>query len=52
MVGTIENFRRTVLQGLAPDFYTLGISAAVSVVLLLVAYVYFKHVEATVADLV
>jgi lipopolysaccharide transport system permease protein len=52
MVGTIENFRRTVLQGLAPDFYTLGLSAAVSVVLLLVAYVYFKHVEATVADLV
>lgn len=52
MVGTIENFRRAVLQGLAPDFYTLGISAAVSVVLLGIAYIYFKHIEATVADLV
>jgi lipopolysaccharide transport system permease protein len=52
MVGTIENFRRTVLQGVAPDFYTLGLSAAVAVLLLVVAYVYFKHVEATVADLV
>jgi lipopolysaccharide transport system permease protein len=52
MVGTIENFRRTLLQGLSPDFYTLGISAAMSVVLLVCAYVYFKHVEATVADLV
>lgn len=52
MVGTIENFRRTLLQGLSPDFYTLGISAVMSVVLLVCAYVYFKHVEATVADLV
>ena len=52
MVGTIENYRRTVLQGVAPDFYTLGLSAAVSVVLLIAAYIYFKHVEATVADLV
>ncbi len=52
MVGTIENFRRTLLQGLSPDFYTLGISAVMSVLLLVGAYVYFKHVEATVADLV
>lgn len=52
MVGTIENFRRVVLQGMSPDFYTLGVSAAVSVVLLFAAYIYFKHVEATVADLI
>jgi lipopolysaccharide transport system permease protein len=52
MVGTIENFRRTVLQGVAPDLYTLGLSAAVSIGLLIIAYIYFKHVEATVADLV
>lgn len=52
MVGTIENFRRVVLQGLSPDFYTLGISAAVSLVLLVFSYIYFKHVEATVADLI
>lgn len=52
MVGTIENFRRVVLQGMSPDFYTLGVSAAVSFVLLIASYIYFKHVEATVADLV
>lgn len=52
MVGTIENFRRVVLQGVPPDFYTLGLSAGVSVILLIASYVYFKHVEATVADLV
>ena len=52
MVGTIENFRRVVLQGVEPDFYTLGLSASVSLILLIASYVYFKHVEATVADLV
>lgn len=52
MVGTIENFRRVVLQGASPDFYTLYLSAAASVLLLVVSYMYFKHVEATVADLV
>lgn len=52
MVGTIENFRRVVLQSASPDFYTLGISAAVSLVLLVASYIYFKHVEATVADLI
>lgn len=52
MVGMIENFRRVVLQGVSPDFYTLGIAAAVSFVLLIASYIYFKHIEATVADLV
>lgn len=52
MVGTIENFRRVVVQGMSPDFYTLGLAAIVSLVLLIASYVYFKHIEATVADLV
>lgn len=52
MVGTVENFRRVVLQGVQPDLYTLGLSASVTLVLVIVAYIYFKHVEATVADLV
>jgi ABC-type polysaccharide/polyol phosphate export systems, permease component len=52
MVGTVENFRRTILEGVAPDLYTLTLSAAVSVALLIFSYIYFKHVEATVADLV
>lgn len=52
MVGVVENFRVIMLQGAAPDFHTLGLSALVSVALLPASYVYFKHVEATVADLI
>jgi lipopolysaccharide transport system permease protein len=52
MVGVIENFRRAVLQGTEPDFYSLGVSAAVAAVLVPVAYLYFKRVEATMADII
>jgi lipopolysaccharide transport system permease protein len=52
LVGVIENFRRVVLQGVAPDFHSLAISAAVAAVLLPLAYLYFKHVEATMADII
>ncbi|MGI9066552.1 MAG: ABC transporter permease [Pyrinomonadaceae bacterium] len=52
MVGVIENFRRVVLLGTAPDLYLLGVSAAISLILLPISYLYFKRVEATVADLI
>lgn len=52
MAGVIENFRRVIVQGLPPDAYSLGVAAAVSVVLLGAAYIFFKHIEATVADLI
>lgn len=52
MVGVIENFRRVVLLGTAPDLSLLGISAAISLILLPISYLYFKRVEATVADLI
>jgi lipopolysaccharide transport system permease protein len=52
MVGVIENFRRVMLQGTPPDFYSLGISALVAVVLLPAAYLYFKRVDATMADII
>ena len=52
MVGIIENFRRVILHGQAPDFYSFGIAAAVSLILLPAAYLYFKHVEATIADII
>ena len=52
MVGMIESFRRAVLQGIAPDFYSLAIATGITVVLLPVAYVYFKRVEATAADII
>jgi len=52
LVGVIENFRRAVLQGVAPDFYSLTISAVVAAILLPLTYLYFKRVEATMADII
>lgn len=52
LVGVIENFRRVVLQGVAPDFYSLGVSTAFAVIVLPLAYLYFKKVEATMADII
>jgi lipopolysaccharide transport system permease protein len=52
MVGVVENFRQTILHGAPPDFYTLGLSALLSLLLLVAAYTYFKHVEATMADII
>jgi lipopolysaccharide transport system permease protein len=52
MAGIVENFRRAVINGTSPDFYSLGIAALVSVVLLPLSYLYFKHAEATVADII
>ena len=52
MVGIIESFRRVILQGEPPDFQALGISAIVSMILLPLAFIYFKHIEATVADII
>jgi lipopolysaccharide transport system permease protein len=52
MVGVVESFRRVTLQAMPPDFHALATSALVAVTLLLVAFIYFKHVEATVADII
>ncbi len=52
MVGVIENFRRVILDGAPPNFQALGISALISVLLLPLSYIYFKRVEATVADII
>jgi lipopolysaccharide transport system permease protein len=52
MVGIIESFRRVVLLGAPPNFHALAMSAIVSVILLPIAFIYFKHVEATVADII
>jgi lipopolysaccharide transport system permease protein len=51
-VGVIENFRRVVLQGVEPDLYSLAVSAIVAAILLPLAYLYFKRVEATMADII
>lgn len=52
LVGIIESFRRVILHSQMPDFHLLGISAAISLVLLIVSLSYFKHVEATMADFI
>lgn len=52
LVGVIENFRRVVLQGVEPDFHSLAISAIVAAILVPLTYLYFKRVEATMADVI
>lgn len=52
LVGVIENFRRVVLQGVEPDYVSLAISAVAAAVLLPLAYLYFKRIEATMADVI
>jgi lipopolysaccharide transport system permease protein len=52
MVGIVENFRRVVLQGLPPDRVSLGLAVGVSLVLLPLAYAFFKRTEATMADFI
>jgi lipopolysaccharide transport system permease protein len=52
LVGAIENFRRVVLQGVEPDFHSLAISAIVAAILLPLTFLYFKRVEATMADII
>jgi lipopolysaccharide transport system permease protein len=50
MVGIVDGFRRAVLDGLAPDPVAITASIVVVAILLPVAYVWFTHVEATMAD--
>jgi lipopolysaccharide transport system permease protein len=50
MVGVVDGFRRAVLNGQAPDPAAISASIATVVVLLPAAYLWFKHVEATMAD--
>jgi lipopolysaccharide transport system permease protein len=52
MAGIVDGFRTVILDGRAPDPATLGVSAAITALLLPLAYVWFKHVEATMADLI
>jgi lipopolysaccharide transport system permease protein len=52
MVGVIENFRRVVLQGIEPEWYSLAMAAGMTAALFPAAYGYFKHREATMADVI
>jgi lipopolysaccharide transport system permease protein len=52
MVGVIENFRQVLLRGAPPDFRSLAISVVMSAVLLVGSYLYFKRMDATMADFI
>src|SRR5665213_116785 len=52
MVGVVENFRRVLLQGVRPDWFSFVIATSVSLICLPLAYLYFKHKEATMADVI
>jgi lipopolysaccharide transport system permease protein len=52
VAGLIENFRRVLILGDAPDTSSLFISTSITIVALALAYIYFKGSEGTMADLI
>ena len=50
MAGVVDTFRRAVILHQPPDFPALAVSALVVLLIVPVAYVYFKYVELTMAD--
>lgn len=52
MAGLIEGYRRAVLEGLAPDPVAVGSSLLISVVVVVLGYRTFKHLEPAFADLI
>jgi lipopolysaccharide transport system permease protein len=52
MAGIVDSFRRIVVQGLPPAGAPLAIAAVVALIALPLSYMYFKHIESTVADVI
>ncbi len=52
MVGLIDAFRSVIGHGQPPDWGLLAISTAMSVIILIVAYLYFKRAERIFADII
>jgi lipopolysaccharide transport system permease protein len=52
LVGLIESFRQVTVRGESPDVRLLFLSGVLSIALLFVCWLYFKHVEATIADVI
>ncbi|WP_420632190.1 ABC transporter permease [Candidatus Leptofilum sp.] len=52
MVGIVESYRDVILEGVPPNYSDLGIAAAVSVILFIVAYIIFKRLEVLFNDLI
>ena len=51
MAGIIISYRQVVLEGTPPHFAYLAVSAGIAVILLLLAYIYFKRLEMMMADI-
>jgi lipopolysaccharide transport system permease protein len=52
LAGAIENFRRALLGNEPMDFFSLKASAIITAVVLPLAYLFFKHREASMADII
>jgi lipopolysaccharide transport system permease protein len=52
MTGIVESFRRAVLHGAPPEGHLLAVPVITTAVLLPAAYVFFKRIEATMADVI
>lgn len=52
LAGIVSSFRDVLLRHTAPDPYPLGIACLVTAIALPVSYLFFKHAEATMADLI
>ena len=50
MVGIVESFRQVILKGTLPDIGPLLFAGIIAIILLVFSYLYFKWVEATMAD--
>jgi lipopolysaccharide transport system permease protein len=52
MAGIVENFRRVLVEGSPPNLYEIGVSGLAALIFLPIAYIFFKHFEATLADII
>lgn len=52
MAAIIDSYRRVLLMGQLPDWPYLGLSAVVSLIVLVLGYRYFKNAERQFADLI
>jgi lipopolysaccharide transport system permease protein len=52
MAPILDGYRRVLIQAKPPDFYYLGISMVVSILIFYFSYIYFKKIEHTFADIV
>lgn len=52
MAGIITAYRAIILEGQLPDWGYLGYATAVSIVLFIIAYLYFKRLEMAMSDII